>query len=204
MGAAVALNQATWRSIPEDASPQINTWFQFWGHLAIMTLPVCVVEIYNWELRRNICIYICGCVCCAHARVRERRGRGCKFFRKKPLVGAVSHQTVKGSRFCEVGFLLADWNLQIKKIGSWLGCTLSCHGLLLIPVLSLFLHIMGYVFTKIIMTECTSWQKTLFMLSVVSQMKTIKNYHMIYCRKVWYRFVNSQYIPGSTICIPRS
>lgn len=25
MGAAVALNQATWRSIPEDASPQINT-----------------------------------------------------------------------------------------------------------------------------------------------------------------------------------
>ena len=35
---------------------------------------------------------------------------------KKPLVGAVSHQTVKGSRFCGVGFLQADWNLQIKKL----------------------------------------------------------------------------------------
>jgi len=44
MGAAVALNQATWHSIPEDINPQINSWFQFWGHLAIMPLPVCVVE----------------------------------------------------------------------------------------------------------------------------------------------------------------
>jgi hypothetical protein len=60
------------------------------------------------------------------------------------------------------------------------------------PGLSSCLHVMVYVFTKIIMTECTSLHKTLFMLSVVSQMKTIKNfYHMIYCRKFWYCFVNS-------------
>lgn len=148
MGAAVAVNQATWRSIPEDISPQINSWFQFWGHLAIMNLPIFVVEIYNW-VRRNIHVHArcCSTVC----RLQTSWSTILSICTsKKLLVDAVSNQTVKCSRFCRVGFY---WQ---PGIGSSLDCTVSCYGLLLFPSFKFMSACWWCTFLSKLL-----WQKTL-------------------------------------------
>ena len=161
MGAAVALNQATSRSIPEDISPQINSWFQFWRHLTIMTLPVCVVEIYNWESGGTFAC-VCVWVCCCSTVCRLQTSWStilsvCS--NKKSLMDAVSNQWIA------VGFvgLVFTGRLEFaNKNCLWLDHTLSSCGLLLIPGLSSCRHVMVYVFTKIIMTECTSYRRHSF------------------------------------------
>jgi hypothetical protein len=126
MGAAVSLNQATWRSIPEDISPQISSSFQFWGHLAIMNLSICVVEIYNWESGGT---YAHACVCVAAVLSVDSKPLEGQFYLFVPVRSHLWMQFLI-RQWSAAGIVGLDFTGRLeftnkkKKIGLWLYCFL--------------------------------------------------------------------------------